>query len=173
MKFRKQKILALAVALSGCAWRQTPVPLTADARSLDLLTGSWAGDYTSVQTGRTGSITFELVSEDSSAYGDIVMLARPRDPEISQTDRRPAVPIIRPVMEPLKIRFVRAESGRITGTLDPYKDPDCGCTLITTFQGEFTSRNRIEGTFFSRGDDIAHVPAEGKWSVTRQKPGTR
>lgn len=173
MRYPNRIILALSVALVGCAWRPTPVPLTADATSLDLLTGSWAGEYTSSQTGRSGSITFELTPQDNSAYGDIIMLARPRDIEPAPVERRAVVPIARPVMEPLKIRFVRAEGGRITGTLDPYKDPECGCTLRTTFDGTFTSNDRIEGTFHSQGDDIAHVPADGKWSVTRQKPGTR
>ena len=173
MLYHSRIILALSVAAAGCAWRQTPVPLAADAQSLDRLTGSWAGEYISSQTGRSGSITFELAPQDNSAYGDIVMMARPQNIDVPPAERRTVVSIARPVMEPLKIRFVRAEGGPITGTLDPYKDPDCGCTLITTFEGTFTSDNRIEGTFHSRGNDIAHIPAEGKWSVTRQKPGTR
>ena len=167
-------LIALSAALIGCGWRQTPVPLAGDATSIDMLTGSWAGDYNSQQTGRSGSITFELAADNSSAYGDIVMIAKPGPVQVSAAERQPgAVLMQRATMQPLKIRFVRAESGRVTGTLDPYKDPDCGCTLTTTFEGVFTAPDKIEGTFHSRGTDFGHVPADGKWSVTRQKPGTR
>ncbi len=167
-------ILALAVSLVGCGWRQTPVPLAGDPQSVDMLIGSWAGDYSSQQTGRSGSITFELAADANSAYGDIVMIARPGVVQVPALERQPGVlQVQRAAMEPLKIRFVRAEGGRVTGTLDAYKDPDCGCSLITTFEGVFTSTDRIEGTYHSRGSDPGHAPADGKWSVTRQKPGIR
>ena len=166
-------ILLLAV-LAGCSWRQTPVPVAGDTGSIAMLAGSWAGDYSSDQTGRSGNITFELAADKASAYGDILMIAKPGPQQVSGTERMAgAVQIQRATVEPLRIRFVRAESGTITGTLDPYKDPDCGCTLTTTFAGKFTGPDRIEGTFHSRGADFGHVPADGKWSVTRQKPGTQ
>jgi hypothetical protein len=167
-------LVALSAVIIGCSWRQTPVPVAGDPQSIDRLVGNWAGEYSSLQTGRSGSITFELAEENNSAYGDIVMVAKPGPMQVGAAERQPgSVQIQRATMEPLKIRFVRADNGRITGTLDTYKDPDCGCNLITTFEGAFTSENKIEGTFHSRGTDFGHVPADGKWSVTRQKPGTR
>lgn len=166
--------MALLVLLTGCARMRTPVPLAGDETSINMLTGRWAGDYKSEETGRSGSITFDLSGDDNSAYGDILMVARPSAIQMPVFERQAvSEQIPRSNVEPIKVRFVRAQGGRIIGTLEPYKDPDCGGTLTTTFEGEFTSPDKIDGTFHSRGSDFGHIPADGKWSVTRQKPGTR
>ena len=47
----------------------------------------------------------------------------------------------------LKIHFIRKEGGNLSGTLDPYNDPDCDCRVTTTFQGTFRDARTIEGTF--------------------------
>jgi len=38
------------------------------------LTGEWAGDYSSVESGRSGSISFTLRAAGDSAFGDVVMI---------------------------------------------------------------------------------------------------
>ena len=166
---KRNFVLGLAVIISACSWRQTPVPLTGDASTIQQLVGSWTGEYTSASTGRSGSVTFDLASERDTAFGDIVMLSKTNGVQAVGPDRGAIISALPHVIpEPLKIRFVRAASGQLFGTLDPYKDPDCGCRLITTFQGTFISPDRIEGTFYSRGTEPGHTPAEGRWRVTRQ-----
>lgn len=65
----------------------------------------------------------------------------------------------------LRIAFVRVAGGNVTGTLDPYTDPECQCTVQTTFTGTLRG-NTIEGTFVTRGP----LPREqtGRWRVTRR-----
>jgi hypothetical protein len=62
------------------------------------------------------------------------------------------------------------EGSQVVGTLDPYRDPDCGCQLTTTFRGEFKDANTIEGTFTSVGSGIGHFPSSGRWKVARGAP---
>ena len=160
-------LLCLAV-MTACSWRRTPVPVISDSGSTTALVGEWAGEYSSTQTGRSGSITFQLASERDTAYGDVIMIPRnqavqipARDPSQISGPQRP------PASEPLTIRFVRMEEGSVSGTLSPYTDPECGCRVTTTFSGRFTGPNSIEGKYTTRGTHLGHVPAEGRWKVSR------
>lgn len=65
----------------------------------------------------------------------------------------------------LRIAFVGVANDAVTGTLDPDTDPDCKCTVQTTFTGTVRG-NTIEGTFVTRGSQL---PAEqtGRWRVTK------
>ena len=71
----------------------------------------------------------------------------------------------RPSTAVLTIRFVRVESGHVSGTLAPYADPLTGARLVTTFAGELKG-NTIEGTYTTRlpsGDTQT-----GRWTVQRK-----
>jgi hypothetical protein len=65
----------------------------------------------------------------------------------------------------LTIRFVRVERGHVSGTLDPYAEPQTGARLLTTFSGELNG-NSITGTYTTR------LPSgetqTGRWSVQRR-----
>jgi hypothetical protein len=164
-------VLTLALAAAGCGWRRTPVPVLSDTGSTALLVGNWAGEYSSKETGRVGSISFELASEKDTAYCDVVMV--PRTP-VNATPAQANQAIqggarLQAAGQPLKIQFVRLGDKRVTGTLEPYTDPDCGCRVVTTFVGVFTSPNTIEGTYTTRGTDMLHQTTGGQWKVTRQK----
>ena len=164
---RNAMLLCLAVT-TACSWRRTPVPVITDSGSTTALVGEWAGEYSSTQTGRSGSITFELANERDTAYGDVIMV--PRNQAVQIPARDPAQisgPQRQMASEPLSIRFVRMEGGRVSGTLSPYADPECGCRVITTFTGRFTGPDSIEGKYTTRGTDFGHVPIEGRWKVTR------
>ena len=50
------------------------------------------------------------------------------------------------VPQVLRIDFVQAARGQISGRLQPYRDPACGCILSTTFEGKLEG-NQIAGTF--------------------------
>jgi len=131
--------------------------------------GTWSGQYSSEETGRSGSITFELASAKDTAYGDVLMVPRTHAvPPVPS--EHPALPITQAnnPSEPLTIRFVRMSGGSVSGTLDPYNDPDCGCRVITTFAGRFTDSTTIEGTYSTQGTGIGHQPSAGQWKVTRQ-----
>jgi hypothetical protein len=174
MKFStRYAFAALAIFTAGCAFRRTPVPLIGDS-SVKALVGNWAGDYSSSETGRAGSITFSLASERDTAYGDVTMIPRTHVTPI-QTSQQQA-PVVAGqnqfATEPLAIRFVRLEGGTVSGRLAPYTDPQCECRVVTTFQGRLTSNDTIEGTYDTRGASFDHQPSAGKWKVTRQATPT-
>ena len=160
--------LTLALVTAGCGWRRTPVPIISDNGSTGLLVGTWAGEYSSTQTGRSGSISFDLASEKDTAYCDVVMIPAVRSLRIA-TNTGVEGPAVRPMptAEPLKLRFIRLGEGRVTGTMEPYKDPDCGCLVTTTFEGKFTGANTIQGTYLTTSTGF-HQETGGKWKVTRQ-----
>lgn len=152
------------ILLTACAARQSSVALVGSSRDVAALTGEWAGDYSSGESGRSGSISFTLRAAGDSAFGDVVMvptglgraLTAWRDETIVQT---------RPHPEVLTINFVRVESGHVNGTLAPYADPETGARLVTTFSGTL-SGNKIEGTYTTR------LPTggtqTGRWTVERR-----
>ena len=164
------RIAAAAVALAGaaCATNPAPVPVVAEAGDLRALGGRWEGEYSSTETGRSGSIVFTLAAGRDTAHGDVVMVPRAfgvgRDPDV----RPSAVDIRQPPPRPqvLTIRFVQLSGGEVSGTLEPYRDPECGCTLYTVFRGRL-ARDRIEGTFTSRHGHTS-ITSTGRWGVRRR-----
>ena len=66
----------------------------------------------------------------------------------------------------LAIRFVHLMGGEVVGELDPYRDPDCGCLLRTTFRGEVDG-DAVLGTFASEAEHPYH-DAEGTWQAVRR-----
>jgi len=164
-------VLALLLPVAACTWRRTPVPLLSDSGSTALLVGSWAGDYSSAETGRSGNISFELASEKDTAYCDVVMIPKIQTFRVA-TQEHPEVRMVRPetLTEPLRIRFIRLGEGRLTGRLDPYTDPECGCQVSTTFEGRFTNDNVIEGTYVTKGDGV-YQTTSGRWKVQREAAG--
>jgi len=144
-----------------------PVLVYGEASNLHLLDGHWDGHYTSEDTGRSGGIFFDLTAEADSAVGEVVMFApgrfRATDPSTAEGRPRPNATH----SQVLTISFVRAEGGMVSGRLSPYTDPDCGCTLSTTFVGELHG-DRIEGTFVSFSHEHNHTN-RGTWEVARQE----
>ena len=164
LRFKTLPIAILPLALGACSASHTHVPLVGPATDLTALIGEWAGDYSSSQSGRSGSISFTLRALDDSAFGDVVMIptawGRPLVPWAPQGVAAPA-----PRATVLTIRFVRVEHGSVSGTLDPYADPRTGERLLTTFSGQLNG-NTISGTYTTRlasGDTQT-----GRWSVQRR-----
>lgn len=155
----------LAFTLTACGASHAPVPLVGTATETSALAGEWGGEYSSGESGRSGSITFTLRSAGDSAFGDVVMipsgLGRPVKPynegQIAESNSPPSTV--------LTIRFVRVEQGRVSGTLDPYADPQTGERLFTTFVGDLKG-NSIEGTYTTRLQ--SGVTQTGRWSVLRR-----
>lgn len=172
MRATRIAALVLLTPLAACGWRRTPVPVVFESGSVALLVGEWAGEYSSTQTGRSGTITFDLASEKDTAFCDVFMI--PKSGSGQTVGDFTAGPIVRhqTPTEPLKIRFIRLGDNRISGTLEPYVDPDCGCRVSTTFHGKFDGENTIEGTFESRGTRGEQLQSGGRWKVARLIPHT-
>jgi len=154
------------LVLTACGASRAPVPLVGASADVGALTGEWAGDYSSAESGRSGSISFTLRAAGDSAFGDVVMIpsawGRPlvpwRGENATGANQQPASTV-------LTIRFVRVEHGHVSGTLDPYADPQTGARLLTTFSGELNGTT-ITGTYTTRlpsGDTQT-----GRWTVQRR-----
>ena len=165
---RTAAIAAIAILAASCGWKRTAVPIIADTGSEALLVGQWSGEYGSRDTGRSGSITFDMASEKDTAYCDIVMVPKVNAFQTGGPERANGSVIVPEALaQPLKIRFIRLGEGRVSGTLDPYIDPECNCRVTTTFQGKITTPNTIEGTYTTRGAGIQ--TSSGTWKVNRQR----
>jgi hypothetical protein len=157
----------LGLMLSACGASRSPVPLVGASIDVSALTGEWAGDYSSAESGRSGSISFTLRAAGDSAFGDVVMipsaLGRPlmpyRENAAGVAGNQQSASTV------LTIRFVRVERSHVSGTLDPYADPQTGARLLTTFSGELNGTT-ITGTYTTRlasGDTQT-----GRWTVQRR-----
>jgi hypothetical protein len=155
--------LAVLVHVEGCASTPAAVPVQATPSEIATLAGHWEGEYSSAATGRLGSIVFDLVAGEDHAHGDVLMIPRgsndPYRPRASGGGPSPAG-----ASQLLRIRFVRAEGNKVSGTLDPYWDPDCNCEVTTTFVGQVRG-DTVEGTFTS---ERTAGRVFGTWKATRK-----
>ncbi|HEX9942437.1 MAG TPA: hypothetical protein VGG03_10500 [Thermoanaerobaculia bacterium] len=106
-----------------------------------------------------------LAKGENVAYGDVLMFPNPSGDSPQAQNQAPGEVARGP--QPLTIRFIAVEGGQISGTLDPYRDPDCSCMVSTKFTGRLQG-DVIEGTFTTRGG-LGYVPQEGRWQVMRKK----
>jgi hypothetical protein len=158
--------VVLIAALAACATNPAPVPVVADQTDMSLLSGEWDGEYSSASTGRTGSISFSLVAGHDTASGDVVMVPRGVD-QPNPTDRQTGAQLLARAPQVLRISFVRVVGANVSGTIEPYRAPDCDCVLSTTFIGQVRG-DTVEGTFSTTGG-FADSPQSGRWKVTRKK----
>jgi len=163
---RNASLAACTLLFAACAANQPSVPLVGRSADVAALAGEWTGEYSSTESGRSGSISFTLRAASDSAFGDVVMIpagwGRPLAPWRGENNPSAAQ---RPMSEVLTINFVRVEQSRVNGTLAPYADPQTGVRLLTTFSGAL-SGNTISGTYTTR------LPSgetqTGRWSVQRK-----
>ncbi len=163
-------LVALAgatLAIAGCATRQPEIELTSSDFDLNPLVGEWRGNYSSTETGRTGTIAFTLRAAELAASGNVVML--PWADSSFAANHAPVDPSVANVREVLTIHFLRKEGSNVVGTLDPYRDPLCACQVTTTFQGAFRDRSIIEGTYTTVPATSGSKVTSGTWKVTRVK----
>ncbi|HEY7573688.1 MAG TPA: hypothetical protein VIB08_00830 [Thermoanaerobaculia bacterium] len=171
------RLAALAftvLAAASCSKNPNPAPVipvdAATKEDRSALVGKWTGTYISADTGRSGSIVFELKKgEKAEAQGDVLMWPKgskdvksPSEVKALPEDQLKTMPQI------LTISFVESQGGVVTGTIDPYLDPDCGCQVRTTFGGTIDG-DVIVGDFTIERFDDPGKKARGNWKVTRQK----
>lgn len=163
-------ILAAAFTASStaCARRAPSIEVSSSDFDLNPLVGVWRGTYSNPETRRTGTIAFTLRAGEGSASGNVVMIPRP-DSLLTPEEREALSDVSSSAPTVLKIHFVRKEGGNLTGTLDPYRDPDCSCMLTTTFQGAFRDARTIEGTFTTVPSTPGRSVTSGTWRVNRLK----
>ncbi len=165
---RLVSVVPVFLLTAACAVQQTPVPVQGSPAAIGRLVGTWSGGYESAQSGRSGSITFSLAADADTAFGDVIMMPRgtatPLRPARIDGDALPGESRLSTAV--LTIRFVTVRDGRVEGTLAPYRDPGCGCLLLTKFTGTVQGA-RISGTFLSHhvegGADV-----RGTWEVRRK-----
>lgn len=168
MRSSRFGIFAALLATTACSPVIMKTPVNGPAPAVSRLVGEWQGDYSSIESGRRGLIAFRLRAGADTAEGEVIMQSR--------TENDPSAPnasvqwdAMRTTQQQLAIRFVFVSENELTGVLNPYRDPDCGCTLTTTFRGKIDG-DVIEGTFHSEGSGISHIPQDGRWRVKRFTP---
>ena len=160
-------LLAASLTAAACTPVVLKTPVSGAPTAVSRLVGEWQGDYSSVESGRRGLIAFRLRAGADTAVGDVIMQSRGNDP--SAPDPSAVSWDARTTHQQLGIRFVFVSENEISGVLNAYRDPDCGCTLTTTFRGTIKG-DVIEGTFHSEGSGISHIPQDGRWRVKRYTP---
>lgn len=119
-----------------------------------------------METGRSGSILFTLEKGKDTAYGDVVMVGR--EAGMTHDDAMWIATQRHAANQVLIIRFVRVTGTTVSGTIDPYPDPNSDCELITVFRGTLAG-TKISGTF--RTMHVGHdaMAQEGTWWVNRTR----
>ena len=173
LRFQTLAAVPLAALLTACSASRAHVPMVGASSDVSALAGDWVGEYSSSESGRSGSISFSLRSATDSAVGDVVMIPTglgsplsPWQPDNTVNTANPNPGTQAPPSKVLTIRFVRVQSGQVSGTLDPYADPQTGARLITTFKGELKGTT-ITGTYTTQ---LASGQTQtGRWTVERKQ----
>lgn len=153
-----------ALLVAACGAPGSPVPVRGN---VEQLVGEWVGEYTSTETGRSGSIVFTLAAGRDTAVGDVLMV--PANIEMPTAPIRTDDPVQR-TPRVIKISFVRCEGNEVTGWLEPYPDPDTGEKTSTTFEG-VVKGDRLQGKFVSYLE-LSGRRRLGTWVVNRKKVAT-
>ncbi len=145
-----------------------PVPLVGSAGDIAAIAGEWSGYYESDDGARGGSIDFHLKAGRDTAQGDVLMVPRGWGRPLEAWERRQPNSADAPSATTLTIRFVRVQGDSVTGRLDPYRDPACGCRVVATFAGRHTG-DRIRGRYEALHQESGRVMT-GRWQAERKAP---
>jgi hypothetical protein len=146
-------LLAVALFAVGCGpASSTSVPVKGSETQILLLAGKWVGTYEGIESGRKGTIQFDLTQGSTYAEGKVVMNAD--DPAKATT-------------VPIKL-IEAAEKGMVKGTVGPYLEPALKVQVETEFLGA-RKGDVITGTFTTRAVGSADKGQTGKWKVTKQR----
>lgn len=157
----------LLLAACGGSGPAQPVPLMGTAADLNALAGHWNGTYQADGGGRSGTIAFNLQAGRDTAFGDVIMVPVAWTAGGERGER--AAGRVTEVTPPraLSIKFVRVAGDRVSGQLDPYHDPECGCHLLTVFEGRLEGKE-FRGTYITYHEESGHK-VTGTWQAKREK----
>jgi len=157
-------LFVAVAAAAGCKSSNPAPPIPVEGSNASALRGSWEGEYSSRDTGRTGTIKFELKTFEKTARGDVLMVPKDAYAPNAPTSGPEAVAKMPQV---LSITFVDSSGGTVNGTMDTYVDPRCNCKVQTSFEGTITG-DTIQGTFRTVPEGDFPI-TNGVWHVTRKK----
>jgi len=133
-----------AVTAAACGGGQKEVEMKGKESELAKIAGTWEGDYKGNESGRSGTIKFDLQLGRHVAEGEVFMGGATS----------------------LKVEFIEVEGGQIKGTIAPYTDPNCKCTVETSFLGTVTG-DEINGMFETKVPATGQIQT-GTWKVSRK-----
>jgi hypothetical protein len=163
----RRAFLLLGASLLACNGAPSqPVPVVGSPTDVAAMAGEWAGFYQSDDGGRGGSIDFHLKAGSDTARGDILMVPREWGQPLEAYDRPATDPANAPSPRTLTIRFVGIRGDSVSGRLDPYRDPSCGCRVLSTFAGHLKG-NSLKGRYESLHEESGRV-ITGKWEAKRK-----
>ena len=136
--------------VGGCATTGSAVAVQGSDSDVSVLAGKWEGSYEGLESGRQGTISFDLFAGYRLAEGKVMMNAG-GDPSQAK---------------PLQIQFVQVGGKQLSGKIEPYTDPQCSCNVLTEFVGEMHG-NTIGGTFTSH--PVGSTKSQsGRWTANRK-----
>jgi hypothetical protein len=152
--------------LAACNPFVQPAPVRMQGESTDIrrLAGTWRGEFHNAQTGRVGTIFFDLRADSDTAYGNVtfnrvVPVAGCTDMARPQASSSIVIPVV------LRFGALATSGGSLGGWLEAYRDPDLSCWMDTWFEGRLV-RDTLAGSFFSRRTD-ADTIRQGTWWAAR------
>lgn len=147
--------LLLATCAAACGASSASVPVKGAETDVAMLAGKWEGSYEGTDSGRRGSIHFDLTLGHHTAEGHVLMGAG-----AGAGAGGAATPV------PLQIKFVAVAGGGVSGKIAPYTDPGCSCTVETEFTGRVDGES-MAGTFVTTGASLP-APQSGTWTAQRR-----
>lgn len=150
----------------------SPVPVEGMPQDVSAVSGTWAGRYSSKDTGRHGAIRFMMPAQADTGFGEVEITFSPTLRLAEEAASPDGLKRTEEIDDPdpctlLTITVVRIERDEVRGTIAPYWDPDCDCRAHTKFEGK-VSGNRINGTFSTRRESSDRRILTGVWQVDRQ-----
>ena len=126
-----ERVLMQCLALSGLAacnllTQPAPVRMQGEAADIRRLAGTWRGEFHNAQTGRVGTIFFDLRADSDTAYGNVTLdrvvpVAACTDMASPQATSSIVMPVV------LRFGALTTSKGSLAGWLRPYRDPDLAC----------------------------------------------
>ena len=163
---RRALVAAITIAALGCRYRAEVVPIWGDTGDLNRMAGEWAGEYSSPDSRRTGTITFTITAHGDSAFGEVTMVTSPEETLPRPMDLSKGHSAHARSADLLSVEFVRIAGGGVRGELEPYIAPDCECRVRTIFTGTIDG-DVVSGSFLTTTDWGGKQ--EGRWRVVRVK----
>jgi hypothetical protein len=152
------------IGLTACSSHPMPVLLQGEPMPVASLGGDWSGQYSNGAASRHGSLKLFIGEGADSTFGDVTMIDALGE-RLQPADEGPAHRAHTRLAQVLRVDLVRDAAGEVTGTLEPYIEPECLCTVTTTFTGTVVG-DTIRGTFVTR--NASGESRDGQWKLVRR-----